>query len=202
MTVSDLNRAIQNIDDRYLEIADTPEKEIIQMTAQKNRKKMLMLALVSCLVMGLGITAYAYGGEIVSRFFGWGNNMEVTISHDENGSEVSEVMVHTDNLNEPVQIRDGRMIFVVNEENIDITDKVTTEEAYQYEYKDADGIIHLWLVGLLEEGILEHYGYAEYLKDDNGDWIGGYSARINAEPDGHVSAKWLEIAKENNVIPW
>ena len=202
MTVSDLNRAIQNIDGRYLDIADAPEKEIIQMTTHNNRKKILMLVLAACLVMGLGITAYAYGGEIVSRFFGWGNNMEVSTSTDEEGSEVSTVIVHTDNLTEPVRIRDGRMIFVVNEESIDITDKVSTEEAYQYEYKDADGITHFWLVGLLEESVLEHYGYAEYLKNDNGDWIGGYSARINTEPDGHTAAKWLEIAKENNVIPW
>lgn len=202
MTVSDLNRAIQNIDGRYLDIADAPEKEIIQMTIHNNRKKILMLVLAACLVMGLGITAFAYGGAIVSRFFGWGNNMEVSTSTDEDGSEISTVIVHTDSLTEPVQIRDGRMIFVVNEESIDITDKVSTEEAYQYEYKDADGITHFWLVGLLEEGVLEHYGYAEYLKNDNGDWIGGYSARINAEPDGHTAAQWLEIAKENNVIPW
>ena len=60
----------------------------------------------------------------------------------------------------------------------------------------------MWLVGLLEEDNPKHYGYAEYLKNEHGEWIGGYSARINTEADGHTNAQWLEIAKEMNVIPW
>lgn len=199
MTVSDLNRAMQNIDSRYLEIADAPEKEIIQMT---NRKKILRPILAACLAMALGITAYAYGSETIRRIWGWGNNLEVSTSVEEDGSEASTVIVHTDNLTEPVEIRDGRMFFVVNDENIDITGQVSTEKAYQYEYRDEDGITHFWLVGLLEEGVLEHFGYAEYLKNDEGEWVGGYSARINTEPDGHTAVKWLEIVKESYHIPW
>lgn len=202
MTVSDLNRAIQNIDGRYLEIADAPEKEIIQMFTNKNRKKVLLLVLAACLVMGLGVTAYAYEGGLIIQFFGWGNNLEVNTAVDENGKLVTEAIVHTDHLTEPIEIRNGRLFFIVNNENIDITEQISTEKAYQYEYTDTDGITHFWLVGLLEEGVPEHYGYAEYLKNNNGDWVGGYSARINTEADGHTAAKWLETAKENTVIPW
>lgn len=202
MTVSDLNRALQNIDERYLEIADAPEKEIMQMNTHNNRKTILTLALAACLVMGLAVTAYAYGGEIVSQFFGWGNNLEVNTFVDENENVVSEAILYTEHLTEPIKIRNGKMFFIVNDENIDITEQISTEKAFQYEYKDADSITHFWLVGLLEEGVLEHYGYAEYLKNDNGDWLGGYTARINTESDGHTAVKWLELAKENNVIPW
>lgn len=202
MTVSDLNKAISNIDDKYLNIADAPEKEIIQMQTIKKRKKILTILLAACLVMGLGIAAYAYGEQVLSRVFGWGNNMEVTTLRDENGSEITEVMVYTDDLTEPVNIKDGRMYFVVNNENIDITDLVSTEEAFQYEYSDDENITHVWFVGLLEKEHPEHYGYAEYLKNESGEWVAGYSARVNTEADGHTDAQWLENAKELNRIPW
>ena len=43
---------------------------------------------------------------------------------------------------------------------------------------------------------------AEYIKDTNVLWVGGYSARVNIEPDGHTSAQWLETAKNDLNIPW
>lgn len=202
MTVSDLNKAIQNIDDKYLDIADAPEMEINQMSTRKNEKKILTILLAACLVMGLGIIAYAYGGQVIGHIFGWGNNLEVTTLLDENGLEISEAILYTENLTEPVNIRNNKMYFVVNGENLDITELVSAEKAFRYEYTDEENITHLWLVGLLEEDNLEHYGYAEYLKNEQGDWLGGYSARINTEPDGHTNAQWLEIAKELNEIPW
>ena len=55
---------------------------------------------------------------------------------------------------------------------------------------------------MTEEGNIEHYGYAEYLKTEQGAWLGGYSARNNTEADGHTEAMWLEKAKELNDIPW
>lgn len=197
MTVSDLNRAIQNIDDVYLEIAEAPEKEIIKLI---DRKKIIVIALAACLALCAAVTAYAHAGELKSIIFGWGNNMDIKTFTDENNVEVSEVTVYTESLIDPVVIENGRMIFIVNEENVDITAEVSEEKAFKYEYTDAEGITHLWLVGLLDAN-LQHYGYAEYLKNENGEWIGGYDARINTEADGHTNAKWLETAKNENVIP-
>lgn len=199
MKVSVLNKAISNIDDKYLYIADAPEKEIIQMPIHTNGKKIITIVIAACLVMGLGIVAYAYGGRLISQIFGWGNNLEVNTRLDEDGSEFSEAILYTDNLTEPVKLQEDKMYFIVNDENLDITDLVSTEKAFQYEYEDDEGITHLWLVGLLEKGNLEHYGYAEYLKNKQGEWISGYSARIN---DGHTEVQWLELAKELNGIPW
>ena len=36
----------------------------------------------------------------------------------------------------------------------------------------------------------------------NGLWVGGYSARVNVEPNGHTSAQWLETAKKELGILW
>ena len=73
--------------------------------------------------------------------------------------------------------------------------------SFRYEYLDEEGNTHLWLVGLNSDA-LSDYGYAEYIKDTNGLWVGGYSARVNIEPNGHTSAQWLETAKKELGIPW
>ena len=111
----------------------------------------------------------------------------------------SEVWVHTGNLTSPVELRDGRLYFVVNGENLDITDRVSKTESFTYEYADEQKITHCWVVGLNGD-TLDSYGYAEYLKTDN--WIGGYSARVNIHEDGKTDAQWLETWKAENNCPW
>ena len=150
--------------------------------------KLILLATVICLMT---VTASA---DSVRQLFGWGGNLEVNDFGDS-----AEVVLHTDNLTEPVQIREGRMYFVVNGENMDITDRVSQTEAFTYTYQDEQGVTHDWVVGLNGDG-LETYGYAEYLRTDT--WQGGYSARVNINAAGTTDAQWLEIWKDENNCPW
>ena len=121
--------------------------------------------------------------------------MEIT----DHGNGV-EIVVNTDELTEPVEIRNRRMYFIVNGENIDITDQVSQTKAFTYQYVDNQGITHDWVVGLNSENI-ENYGYAEYLR--SGDvWQGGYDARVNSNADGTTDARWLESWKTENDCPW
>lgn len=98
-------------------------------------------------------------------------------------------------------MKTGKCFFIVNDEKIDITDRVSEKEYYQYEYADSAGYMHVWLVGLLSSDY-RNYGYAEYIKDSDGNWQSGYSARINTEADGSTSAEWLNTAKKELNIPW
>ena len=66
--------------------------------------------------------------------------------------------------------------------------------------KDGDGYTHYWLVGLNTDEV-ENYGYAEYIKDENGEWVGGYSARASLNSDGK-GPEWLEAGKAELGIPW
>ena len=117
-------------------------------------------------------------------------------------TETSSISIlHTDNLTEPVKIDDGKIYFVVNDEKIDITDKISETTAFEYEYTDDEGNTHIWLVGLNSDNIKD-YGYAEYIKNIDGDWTGGYSARVNIESNGKTNAEWLENAKSEKTIPW
>ena len=207
-----ISSALSGIDEKYLlECAEyssalaKQEKRAGNSMSGKGRVRLLtarraaVIAAAVCLILALSVTAYA--ACAYEKIFGWGNNLEIRRAADENDESVNAVILHTDALTEPVQFENGRMYFVVNNEHIDITDKISQTEAFRYEYSDEEGNTHLWLVGLLSENP-GHYGYAEYIKDPSGEWIGGYSARINSEPDGRTEALWLEIAKSELNIPW
>ena len=163
-------------------------------------RRILTVSACLVLILSLGICAYATGA--VKEIFGWGKNYKMEFGVDENGQKYSEAVLYTDHLTEPVEIRDGRMIFIVNDEEIDITGQVSLTEAYQYEFTDDDGNTHLFLVGLLDAGDINHYGYAEYIKDPDGNWAGGYDARINKEADGSTSAQWLNNIRNQLHIPF
>ena len=115
--------------------------------------------------------------------------MEIRAEKTEGGVETS-VYVHTENLTEPVSFENGRMYFIVNDEHIDITDLVSETEPYIYQFADAEGVVHDWIIG--KNGPeLENYGYAEYLSPSESDWTAGYVARTNGN-----TAPWLDAAKE------
>ncbi len=149
------------------------------------RKRILTLALAAALMLSLGIAAYSTGQVI----FGWGGNMEIHAEKTEGGIQTN-VYVHTDNLTEPVSFENGRMIFIVHDEHIDITDQVSETQPYIYQFSDEEGVLHYWIIG--KNGPeLEHYGYAEYLHPSESEWTAGYVARTNGN-----TAPWLDRAKE------
>lgn len=158
-------------------------------------KKILSVALAACLVFAFAAAGYCVAsGRII---MGWGKNADYEI-HEDEGLKVITTL-HTDALTEPVSYRDGKMYFIANGEDLDITAAVTTEKAYTYVYEDAEGILHTIVIGLNTEEP-GNYGFAEYISDGK-TWLGGYSARCNTEADGSGPA-WLENAKEELNIPW
>ena len=161
-------------------------------THRKHKKTVVKLLLLAAVISLMTVTVSA---DSVRQLFGWGGNMR--IDQYEDGAEVC---VYTENLTEPVEIRDGRMYFIVNGEDMDITDQVSQTKAFTYQYVDNHGITHDWVVGLNSENI-ENYGYAEYLRSDDV-WQGGYSARVNSNADGTTEAQWLESWKTENNCPW
>lgn len=176
-----------------LRASETTDWEaLMQQKSKKNYgKTTLKLLLLAAVISLMTVTVSA---DSVRQLFGWGGNMR--IDQYEDGAEVR---VYTENLTEPVEIRDGRMYFIVNGEDMDITDQVSQTKAFTYSYEDAQGVTHIWVLGLNGEE-LEHYGYAEYLKTDT--WQGGYSARVNSNADGTTDAQWLESWKAENNCPW
>ena len=173
--------------------------EVWKMTIEKETKQArhycrpaLILAAAVVLLLAVSLTAYAMGPSL----FGWGGNFEVR--RDEQG-ETMEAVLHTEKLTEPVRFEEERMIFIVNGEELDITDQVSETQAFTYRYTDAEGITHGWLVG--KNGPEPtNYGYGEYLASDKG-WFTGYTARVNLDPDSDGPA-WLRNGKAELGVTW
>ena len=148
-------------------------------------KRIITIALAAALILALGMTAYSAGRVL----FGWGGNMEIRSTKTDGGIE-NTVYVHTDDLTEPVAFENDRMIFIVNDEHLDITDQVSETQPFIYHYTDEEDVIHYWIIG--KNGPeLNHYGFAEYLHPSEEDWTAGYVARTN-----NNEAPWLDNAKK------
>ena len=185
-----------------LHASDRTAREV--KTVKLSKYSIMRRAAAACaglmLALGTGAAAYAYGGEIVKQIFGWGSNMTITSTIDpETGENKNEVLVMTDSLTKPVIVEDGRLIFIVNGEHIDITDQMSETEPFSYEYVDGEEYTHYWFVGLndAEKG---EYGFGEYIMDSDGEWAGGYSAWTNLDENGD-GPEWLEIGKEKIGCP-
>ena len=92
------------------------------------------------------------------------------------------------------------MIFIVNGEHTDITDRVSETEPYIYRYTDEEGIVHYWIVG--KNGPEpEHYGFAEYLQPADGDWT-AYGFAEYLQPIGGDWTAGYVARTDNNEAPW
>lgn len=160
-------------------------------------KRAVTLALAAALALALCVSAYAVGGETIKRIFGWGGNLVINQGTGED-TEVGSASVSLGALAEPVEIAGGRMYFIVNDERIDITGQVSTEKPFHYSYEDAEGYTHHWFIGLNSDD-MENYGFAEFIKDSNGDWKGGYGHNHRVD-DGE--ARWFILGKEDLKVPW
>jgi len=175
--------------------------EVLKMTeaekqtyTKRHWKRGLTIAIVASLLLALVVTTYATG--FTSRIFGWGNNSEIRA--DEEGRAYT--ILYTENLTEPVKIENGRMTFLVNNSTTDITDQISEDTPFIYSYADEDGNEHIWLIGL-NGPTPDCYGYAEFIRNPQGEWLGGYSARTDLPGDGSLPG-WLSSGKESLGIPW
>ena len=173
------------------------EKIIMRKPEYINHKRAVTLALAAALILALSISAYAVGGETIKRILGWGGNLVINQGTAED-TEVGSASVSLGALTAPVEIADGKMYFIVNDERIDITGQVSTERPFHYSYEDSEGYTHHWFIGLNSDD-LESYGFAEFIKDSDGDWKGGYGHNHRVD-DGE--AQWFILGKEDLKVPW
>lgn len=164
------------------------------------RVSRIAVALTGVLLFLLtNVTVYAYTGKgIIGRFVSFADNAVFTKGRDESGNNISTAALDTDDATAPAEFREGRLWFTANGENIDITNQVSENNAFIYDYRDGEGITHYLIVG----GAPETFGYAEFLYDETQmpEWIGGY---FTAGKVGEtINPDWLEKAKKELGIPW
>lgn len=162
------------------------------------KKKLVIVCVCAVLVLALTVSAFAVGGDTLKRILGWDSHIEIHELENEIGETIENV--HYNKILEPVRIENGRMFFVVNGENTDITDMVAADEPYSYTYEDEEGYTYFYFVGPSTEGH-ESYAYAEFIKNPDGDWVGGHGSGFSHDDEGNAP-DWLEKGKAEFNIPW
>ena len=163
------------------------------------KKRLATLCVCAVLILALTVSAFAVGGDTLKRILGWDGHIEVHELENEMGETIESIHY---GISEPVRIEDGRMYFIANGENTDITDIVTAGGTYSYTYEDENGCTCLILIGLNSEE-LESYGFAEFIKTSEDGWRGGHAHNIAYTDTGNGEVcLWLEQGKDEYNLPW
>lgn len=129
------------------------------------------------------------------------------------GENHVEAEVNTGSVTTWLHHADGRLYFVGNGENMDITERISMEEPFTYAYTDEEGIrIHI-AVGRLDAepyvSIQQSVGWAVWYRDMNKaeagmpytGWIGGTSSgHWNNAADAEY--EWHASARREFDVPW
>ena len=100
------------------------------------------------------------------------------------------------------QIVDGRLYFLGNGENLDITDEIAEDNPFFYTYVDNYGLTHAMAVGY--SGSIENYGIYEFIwKDVDGqrDWVTG-SGRNFLSSETEARYPWVDLVWQELNVPW
>ena len=180
---------------KALRSSQTPDTELIQkvkcnlimeepVLTKSNRKRFsLRFAVVAAVLVVLSLTlvGFTYGSQII-QLLGGGHFEE---GKDGNGNNYASMDLGFEN--DPIEVRDGQIYFVLDGSNTNITDQCSEKTYYQYETVDNNGYRHVVLIG----GTPDDVGMAEYIWDESGTLRGS-----NASYNSSGVPAWLTSARE------
>ena len=97
---------------------------------------------------------------------------------------------------------DGRLYFLGNGENLDITDEIAEDNPFFYTYVDNYGLTHAMAVGY--SGSIENYGIYEFIWEDvdgQRDWVTG-SGRNFLSSETETRYPWVDLVWQELNVPW
>lgn len=100
------------------------------------------------------------------------------------------------------QVVDGRLYFLGNGENLDITDEIAEDDPFIYTYVDNYGLTHAMAVGY--SGSIENYGIYEFIWEDvdgQRDWVTG-SGRNFLSSETEARYPWVDLVWQELNVPW
>lgn len=100
------------------------------------------------------------------------------------------------------QVVDGRLYFLGNGENLDITDEIAEDAPFFYTYVDNYGLTHAMAVGY--SGSIENYGIYEFIWEDvdgQRDWVTG-SGRNFLSSETEARYPWVDLVWQELNVPW
>lgn len=184
------NDKVDTLLKKALRSSETPDTELIRKVKCNLIKEEPVLrknfsirtaVVAAVLVLSLALVGFAYGNQII-QLLGGGHIEE---GKDANGDNY--ISIDTGFVNDPIEVRDGQIYFVLDGSNTNITDQCSEKTYYQYETVDNEGYRHVVLIG----GTPDDVGMAEYIWDANGTFKGS-----NASYNSSEEPAWLASARE------
>lgn len=171
---------------------------------KKERKRrpmlrpVLAMAAVLALVVCLAPPVRAAVENLVIKFFNPDTGLSVYQGETSQGETVTEV--HYDTEAEAfAEVREGRLYFTGNGEDVDVTDAVQDGKPYIYTYEEADGRTGYMIVGMA--GSIENFGIYTFIREADGTWFTG-AGRNNVDPETEQAYPWVENLWQELNIPW
>lgn len=162
------------------------------------------LAAMLALILAISPTARAAVSDWVLKYVFPESGISVYEQTDENGDVIGIVAVDTE---APpfAEVRNGRLYFTGNGEEIDITDQITEEKPYYYTYVDDYGLTHFLVVGY--SGTIDNFGIYEFMREEKEgqqDWEGwsNGTGRNFLDPETETRYPWVDVVWEDLNIPW
>ena len=168
-------------------IYEKPMEDNIVNIKSRSTKKLVAVLVAAILAVSLStFVAFAYGDQIIQLLGGGQIKSGIT----EEGSHYTSMTMSTDDP-APVEVRDGKVYFVLDGTDTDITGYCTETTYYQYEKNADNGYRHIFIVG----GSPDDLGWAEYIWDEAGKPVGSTSV-LPAGYNADEKPIWLELADE------
>ena len=158
------------------------QKEKLIMTKKKPGSYFLIAAVLMTLLLSL--VGFTFGSRIITLL--GGGCIEEGAS--KNGG--SFVSMDTGFAEAPAEVREGRIYFVLDGSDRDITAECSGKGSFAYETLDAEGNRHVVLVG----GTADALGWAEFVWDKTGEFKGS-----NATYPHKTEPAWLAAAQAELV---
>lgn len=188
------------------ECSNKIQSELLNCSKESNCKRLnfrkrfierrVAVAILITIVGLFSVTEMVYGsnGKIMNYIYSFFSGGGITYEKGENGESKSSVILESEPIS-PVEVTDGKMYFVADGSQRDITDEVSNDMPFIGEWKDIENNTHKFIIG--GKANENYYGYYEYIFDVDGTVVGGrgyFGSKVEISKE--VEPKWYIKGKE------
>lgn len=171
------------------------QQDMYNMKSLKMLKKIAVASILAVIGVASATTiSFASEGRMFNYLYTFFSGSIITNEYDEQTGIGKSTIEMNATENPPVRLEGGKLYFIVNENEIDITKQISDKVPYIGEYVDEQNVVHKFIIG--GQPIEEYYGYEENLFDGSGQFIGasGYNGS-KVEDFGDNEPEWLEVGR-------
>ncbi len=160
------------------------------------QKKIAAASMIVVIGMASATTvSFASEGRLFNYLYTFFSGSGITTEYDKQTGVGKTTIEMNATENPPVKLVGGKLNFIVNGNEIDITKQISDRVPYISEYVDEQNVVHIFIVG--GEPTEECYGYEENLFDGEGKFIGA-SGYYGSKVEGIGSddePEWLVVGR-------